>query len=455
MIARRLAKALLCLATLAGLAAGAARADTRAERFVLANGIELVVVVDRRAPIVTHAVAFRVGAAEDPRDISGVAHFLEHLMYKATATRPSGSFSQVVSRLAGSENAVTSHDTTIFHQRAPKEALGKLMALEADRLGNIRFDDEEALKERQIVIEERRQRIDLSPLNMLNERLSEKLFDGLPYARPVLGWPTDIERLTARHAEQFYRRYYTSDNLVLLVSGDVEPEDVRRLATDIYGGLRRSAAGSEPEPLRPSAVCPHAGHVEWSDKRVSHPALVRSAFAAIPASAGSADVEALEILARILAQGDSSRLHKRLVDGDHAALSTDGGISLTRLGVKVAIFATARPGVGLDGIGRAIDEEIEAVRQRGVTDDELADARGIIHAADLFERDRQSKLALRYAEGIARGETIASIEARSRRLQSVTRADVERVARTYLARDCMVTGHLLPMAAGEARGDKP
>ncbi len=421
------------------------------QRARLENGLEVAVIPDHRIPVVTHVIAYRAGAVDDPPGASGLAHFVEHLMYKSTTQTPAGVFARTISRLGGRENAATSHDTTMYYQRVPREALSTVMALEADRMGNLRFDDDEVQRERDVIIEERRQRIDLSPINVLNEQVAGALHPNHHYRVPVLGWRHEMSQLTRGQAEAFYSRHYRPDNAVLVVQGDVELDEVLELARNTYGKLR---AGSHIEP-RPAIVDPEAiapRRIELSDPRVAQAALLVSYFVPLTPSAAAHTGETVEILLRILAQGDSSRLSRRLVTSDRLATSCEGGAQTARDGITLSIFATAVPGADTGQIQTAVREEIARIAEHGVLVDEIERARSVIEAADLFAADQQFSSTLRVAEAIANGRAPADISARSQRLAAVSAGDIQSAAKTYLSHVRSVTGVLLPGSRQGAPG---
>ena len=222
----------------------------------LDNGLEIVVIPDHRAPVVTHMVWYRNGSADDPVGKSGIAHFLEHLMFKGTATHPQGRFSEVVAELGGQENAFTSNDYTAYFQRIAKEHLGTLMGFEADRMTGLVLSDEIVDPERDVVLEERRMRTDTDPSQQLSEAVQAALFPSHPYGKPIIGWKHEIESLDRRDAFDYYNRFYTPENAVLIVAGDVGFDEVKRLAEDSYGKI--PARGEAPVRRRPQEPPPHA-----------------------------------------------------------------------------------------------------------------------------------------------------------------------------------------------------
>jgi zinc protease len=229
--------------------------------FNLANGMQVVVIPDHRTPVVTHMVWYKNGSADDPPGKSGIAHFLEHLMFKGTETRPKGMFSNLVSELGGQENAFTSFDYTAYFQKVAKEHLGTMMSFEADRMKNLVLSDEDVLPERDVVLEERRMRTDSDPGAQLSESLGRTLYVNHPYGLPIIGWQHEIEGLNREDALAYYRRFYTPENAILVVAGDVTEAAVRSLAEETYG--RIAARGEAPrrnrtaEPPIPAAILPH------------------------------------------------------------------------------------------------------------------------------------------------------------------------------------------------------
>ncbi|MEQ8696047.1 MAG: pitrilysin family protein, partial [Bauldia litoralis] len=260
-----------------GATAGAAPATfaDQASTFTLDNGLQVVVIPDHRAPIVTHMIWYRVGAADDIPGKSGIAHFLEHLMFKGTKDHPEGEFSKVITSVGGSENAFTTNDYTAYHQSVAKQHLGLMMEFEADRMANLVLTDEAVLPERNVILEERRSRIDNDPGAQLAEAVGATLFQNSGYGIPTIGWPAEMAALDRDDAIAFYDRYYTPNNAILIVAGDVTEAEVRDLAEATYGKLPRSA--EPPEQLRPREPEPLAARtVTLADPRVTQPTVQRS-----------------------------------------------------------------------------------------------------------------------------------------------------------------------------------
>ncbi len=275
----------------------------------LANGLDIVVIPDHRAPVVTHMVWYRNGSADDPVGKSGIAHFLEHLMFKGTKDHPAGKFSELIADLGGQENAFTSNDYTAYFQRAAKEHLKVCMDYEADRMSNLVLTDEVVKPERDVVLEERRMRTDSDPADLLNEAVQAALFTRHPYGTPVIGWADDIEGLGRADALAYYERFYTPENAILIVAGDVDPAAVIDLATTVYGSI--PARGAAPKRFRPREPDIHAHRlVTLLDQKVEQPSYQTVFRVPSYRTAARGEAEALEVLAHFLGGGQASLLFK-------------------------------------------------------------------------------------------------------------------------------------------------
>ena len=257
------------MAPLSALASGAKIAD-----YKLSNGLELVVIPDRRAPVVTHMIWYKVGAADETPGKSGLAHFLEHLMFKGTAVNPAGRFSQVVARIGGQENAFTSNDYTGYFQRVPSDRLKTVMEFEADRMTGLQLTDAVVLPERDVILEERNQRTENNPRARLSEQMSAALYLNHPYGKPVIGWRHEMEHLSRDDALAFYRRFYAPNNAVVVIAGDVDPEETRKLVEQIYGRLAPNTdLPPRQRPQEPPSVV--ARTLTLADPRVEMPSMQR------------------------------------------------------------------------------------------------------------------------------------------------------------------------------------
>jgi zinc protease len=414
------------------------------ESFRLANGMDVVVVPDRRAPIVTHMVWYRNGSADDPAAKSGIAHFLEHLMFKGTARWPAGEFSKIVAGFGGQENAFTSFDYTAYFQRVPKEHLRAMMDYEADRMTGLAFDESVVGPERDVVLEERRMRVDSDPAAQLGEEFSSALFVHHPYGTPIIGWEHEIEGLSRDDAFTYYQRFYTPENAILVVAGDVEAAEVRRLAEETYGAI--AARGAAPVRKRPAEPDPRASRrVTLNDPRVHQPSLRRGWLTPTYTSGDRNEVFALEIVAEILGGGTTSRLYRKLCVEDELAAGANAyfmGSMVDRAAFQLS--ASPRPGIEMSALEAGLDAALAAFLTDGPSELELARARTRLVAETIFARDSQSSLARIFGSSLAVGETVADVLAWPERIEAVSRDAVVEAARRYLRPDRSVTGLLLP-----------
>src|SRR6187402_1899446 len=278
--------------------------------YKLANGLELVVIPDHRAPVVTHMIWYKVGSADETAGKSGLAHFLEHLMFKGTDKNPSGRFSQVVATIGGQENAFTSADYTGYFQRVPRDQLKAMMEFEADRMTGLELTDDVVRPELNVVLEEQNMRVANNPAARLGEQMDAALYLNHPYGRPVIGWRHEIEQLDREGALEFYRRFYAPNNAILVVAGDVTAAEVRTMAEETYGKVPRFA---EIKPrLRPQEPVQQAARtVTLADPRVTQPSISRYYLAPSSLKARPGESEALDVLAHILGRGSNSRLYQK------------------------------------------------------------------------------------------------------------------------------------------------
>jgi zinc protease len=427
-----------------------AAAEPAVSTFKLGNAMQVVVVPDHRVPVVTHMIWYRVGAGEDPWGTSGIAHFLEHLMFKSTDKLKSGEFSRIITRLGGRDNAATTHDTTSYFQRVAKEHLREVMELEADRMVNLRLLEEEVRTERNVILEERRKNVDGNPLSLLGEQMAAALFANHPYHRPVLGWAHEMSALSLQDAATFYKHYYAPNNAVLVVAGDVTPEEVRSLAEATYGHNKPNRAISpRVRPKDPPDIA--ARRVRLEDARAGTSVLLRYYRVPSYASAAPGDAESIELLSWILGGDDTSRTYRRLV-GEQLASTAGSNYESDGLdGGRLAFVVIPVPGVTLDRAEAALDATIGEVIANGVTPAELQRAKSALEAQRVFESDNQATLARRYGLGVALGRSIADIDAVPARMRERTLADVKRVAAEFLRPEHSVTGSLVPPVAAAGR----
>ena len=430
------------MAALLTVPAGAAPAP-KVSHFTLPNGLEVVVIPDRRTPVVTHMVWYKVGAADEPPGKSGIAHFLEHLMFKGTEKNPAGRFSKTVATIGGQENAFTSNDYTGYYQRVSREHLKTLMEFEADRMSNLVLTDDVVAPELNVVLEEQNQRVANNPSARLGEQVEAALYLNHPYGKPVIGWRHEIEKLNRDDALVFYKQYYTPNNAVLVVAGDVTPEEVKALAEETYGKIApRAQTGPRLRPQEPTQVA--SRHVTLTDARVEQPSLQRSYLVPSATTAKPGEAEALEVLSQILGGGTTGRLYLALVVGRQTALGAGAwyqgsGLDATRFGV----YATPKPGTTLPQLEEAVDSVIDELIAKGITDDELERVKNHLIADAVFAQDSQATLARWYGVALTTGSTVERVNTWPDRIRAVTSADVMQAAKTLLDKRRSVTGYLI------------
>jgi zinc protease len=440
----------LTMGALMSVSAWAQTAAPEAEvvNFTLDNGLEVVVIPDRRAPIVTHMVWYKVGSADELPGKSGIAHFLEHLMFKGTARHPAGEMDRVIAEVGGYTNAFTTKDVTVYHQTVPPDFLDEMMDFEADRMRGLVLTEEVIGAERDVVIEERNQRVDVSPQALLAEETAATAYQNHPYRIPTIGWLHEMEQLNRADAVDFYDRYYAPNNAVLVVAGDVDPDEVRALAEATYGKVPR---GPElPPRIRPAE--PHydtARTVTLSDPRVSVPSFAKGWITPSYRVAEPGEAEALDLLSEILGGGLRSRLYQELVVktgiASGAGASYDGGAydpsSFTLFGVPQGEHS-------LEEVEAAIDAEVARLIKDGVTPAELDAAKMRYVRSLIFARDEQSSMADIYGSRLVNDGTIADVAEWPDRIRAVTPEQVQAVAAKYLDPSVSVTGYLLPSDNG-------
>ncbi|MCW2282465.1 zinc protease [Rhodoblastus acidophilus] len=410
--------------------------------FKLDNGLEVVVIPDHRAPVVTHMVWYRNGSADDPRGKSGIAHFLEHLMFKGTHKHGPGEFSHLVAELGGQENAFTSYDFTAYFQRIAREHLGVMMEYEADRMTNLTLSDEVLLPERDVVMEERRMRTEADPSAQLDEALNAALFTHHAYGVPIIGWGHEIETLDRHDALAYYRRFYTPENAILVVSGDVEPEEVEKLARETYGKI--PARGEPPRRDRPREPEPRAERtVKLADEKVEQPSFERIYLAPSQQTAAPGEAEALEVLSHYLGGGPTSLIYRRLVLERKLAVSAGAYYYASALDdSRFYVYAVPADDVSLETLEAGIDDVLAELFRDGISAEDLNRSVTRLIADSIYAQDSQMALARWFGASLAIGGTVENVLGWSRRVEVVTREDVA-AATKWLDRKRAVTGYLL------------
>ena len=428
-----------------GAASRAAAVETKwqPQSFELDNGMQVVVLPDHRAPVVTHMVWYRVGAADEPPGKSGIAHFLEHLMFRGSKNIPPGEFSKIVARNGGQDNAFTSQDYTGYFQRVAVDRLPMVMQLEADRMQGLQLTDKVVLPERDVILEERRSRTDNKPQALLTEQVSAALFLAHPYRIPIIGWEHEMRQLNREDALEFYKQYYAPDNAILIVAGDVTVEDVRPLAEEFYGVLVPQNIEARRRPSEPPAVAPR--RITYVDARVQQPSFRRAYVAPSYATSEDNTAEALDLLTQILGSGPTSRFYKSLVIEQELASDASCWYSGTALDYgRIGFYAEPRPGVTLEQIEAAIDAEIAAFLEEEVTDEELERAKFNIVSSFVYARDSQQSMAHLFGTALTTGSTIQDVIDYPDRIKRVTAKEIQAAGRALFESPSQVTAYLLP-----------
>jgi zinc protease len=426
----------------------AAALANRVSTFTLENGLQVVVIPTHRAPVVTQYVWYRAGGADEPRGVSGIAHFLEHLMFKSTGNIASGDFSKIVARLGGQDNAFTTQDFTGYFERIAKYRLPNVMRMEADRMVNLKLTEQEVATERAVILEERRSRVENNPAGILNEQMLATLYQNHPYGIPVIGWMHEMAKLSRADAIDFYKHHYAPNNAVLVIAGDVTVDEVKRLAQSTYGAIPANPdIATRVRPSEPPARAPR--RVALVDPRAGNASVRRYYLAPSYRTETGGEAEALDLLMRIAGYGGTSRLYQALVVQDKVASNAGGWyVGWAYDSGSLGVHAVAAEGVGLDKVEAAIDRVLADLRQNGVTEAELERAKKNELADFIYQSDNQASLARRYGQGVILGLTIEQINDWPARIAKVTAADVHRAAK-YLDLRSSVTGTLTPAPPGE------
>ncbi len=428
-----------------------------AESFTLDNGMMVVVIPNHRTPVVTHMVWYKVGAADEPAGKSGIAHFLEHLLFKGSEQigRPPlkpGEFSQIVRSLGGKDNAFTSQDYTAYFQSVPAEHLETVMRMEAGRMNGMNPPEKEVLSERKVILEERRQRTDNDPRGQFGEQLAAAAFVNHPYGIPVIGWKHEMDALSYADAKAFYDRWYAPNNAILVVSGDVTPGKVFQLAIDIYGKLPREEVLKRERTRSPALNSKTSVTLEHPSIREP---VVQTLFRVPSAHQDRQKSLALELLQEIMGGGSTARLYKSLVVKQKIA--TSAGFSYNNAALddsSLWVYASPVKGQSLDVIQKALMDELRKLVKKGVDDDEIADAKNRLRNREVYARDSLTGPAMIIGYGLATGQQLNDIEYWSYDIADITAEQIQDVAAEYLNPDAPglhppVSGYLLPKAPKE------
>ena len=451
---RQRLRALTCLAmaALVMTAGSSAAAVFSPTSYTLDNGLQVVVIEDHIAPVVTQMVWYKVGAGDELRGKSGIAHFLEHLMFKGTTHHKPGEFSKIVARNGGNDNAFTSWDYTAYFQSIASNRLPLVMELEADRMQNLQLVDAQVYPERNVILAERRQMLENVPGARLGEATNAAFYLNNPYHTPIIGWRSEMEGLTTADALAWYHRWYAPNNAVLVVSGDVSPEEVHRLAQKYFGAIPRRDVPVRARPVDPPDATER--RVTLRDAQVRQPFLERLYPAPNYRTAKGNEGYALEVASEILGGDAASRLYNHLVVEQRVASDAQAGYSQDTFDPGAfEIVASPASNIEIGALEAAVDAELKKLRDGGVTEDELSRAKARLVQAATLERDSVSGPAQVVGMTLAIGRSVQDVETWPDRIAAVTKADVDGAVKAVLSQPA-VTGELLP-AEGTKGSDEP
>ncbi|MGR3542345.1 MAG: M16 family metallopeptidase [Hasllibacter sp.] len=437
-----------------GLMALPAAADDTVTSFALDNGLEVVVIEDHRAPAVVHMLWYRAGAADEPPGRSGIAHYLEHLLFKATDDMEAGEFSATVASLGGTDNAFTSYDYTAYFQRVAAEHLGLMMEMEADRMTDLMLDAEDILVERDVVIEERRQRTDNDPGALFSEQRRAAQYLNHPYAVPIIGWAHEADNLTLRDALDFYGAHYAPNNAVLVVAGDVLPDEVRALAEEHYGPIPADPDIAPRErPQEPPQLSER--RLTFEDPRVGQPYVVRTYLAPERDAGDQREAAALTLAASLLGGSAQTAVlpQKLQFETQEALYATAFYNGLSYDDTQFGLLIVPGPGLTLEEGEAALDRAVAEFLEEGVDPEQLERVKFQYEAARIYAEDDAGSRARNYGAALTSGLTVRDVQEWPELIQSITPDEITDALARVLDRDAAVTGYLTapapqPAAAG-------
>ncbi|KCZ55047.1 hypothetical protein HY29_02225 [Hyphomonas beringensis] len=416
--------------------------------FSLDNGMEVVVVPDHRAPVVTHMVWYKVGAVDEVPGKSGLAHLFEHIMFKETDDLGPGEFDDIVSRNGGVNNAFTSWDYTAYYERVAKQHLGTMMALEAERMTDLIINDDPEgpfISERDVVKEERRQRIDNNPGAILQEMVLSELWKDHPYEITVIGKMDEVAALTPEDGMAFYKEYYSPENAILVVAGDVTPEEVRVMAEEHYGRIKPTGTAHGNRKWESVPLLTETKELEYSDPKIRQPSWSRY-YNGTSESRDRDFSYALDVGLEVLGGGMTSRLYQSLVEEQNVAINVNT-VAWTTLHDEgpAVISASPAPGVSLEELETAVMADLEEVLAEGFTDEEVERARNKLAASAIYARDSQSNMANVFGSTLALGGTVDDVLDYPDNIRGVTTEEALAAVRKVFGPDRhYIEAHLLP-----------
>ncbi len=452
---RPVAIGLLSFAAFVSVALPAHAAVYGAESFTLANGMQVVVVPNHRAPVVSLMIWYKNGAADDQPGKSGIAHFLEHLMFKGTPRYSAGAITDIVARHGGEQNAFTSHDYTAYYENVAVEHMPLMMDIEADRMRNLALDKKGVDTEREVIIEERRMRVDNVPAAILQERMAAALWMTNHYGVPVIGWEAEMRGLTQRDALDYYNKFYAPNNAILLVSGDVTRDSFKPLAEKYFGVLAPAKGwnGKQTKRTRAPFLYHHSNvHVSMTHEQVTQPQWSRDTIAPSYNVGDLADVHALEVLSQLMGGGSTAKMYRKLVIEQQVAATFSAGYDGETVSYGTfSVSMTPAPGVTPEKAEAAYDAALADLLKDGITDADVTLAKQRLNAQLAYAKDSPISAAQQVGSALTAGLTLDQVESWPEALAKVTAEDVRKAARKLFSESSSVTGVLLP-EAGAAGG---
>lgn len=431
------------LCVLLAVSSWGAHADTPKENFfTLDNGLSVLVIQNHKVPAVSHTIWYRVGGIDEPEGKSGIAHFLEHLMFKGTDTIASGQFSKIVTKNGGNDNAFTSYDYTAYYQKIASDKLELVMKMEADRMVNLTLDTRDVITERDVVLEERRTRIDRHPRNILLEQMRASLFLNHPYRRPLIGWENDIKELDKQDALDFYQKHYAPNNAILIVSGDVSVSHVKALAEKYYGVIPKMDLQPRVFPTEPIHKVPR--RLVYEDDKVRKPELIKFYLAPSMNYGEHKHVYALELLSRILGGSQTSRLYRDLVIDKGLAANVETGYNGVAVGPGVfSLYILPSEGIAVETVELEFKRVVEEMIKNGIDQDEIRRSKNVLKSEAIYAKDGLQGIAHIYGSVLVKGLSIDYVDRWEENIESVTEEDLIRAAQHVIQEDnSSVTGIL-------------
>ena len=416
------------------------------ERAVLNNGMEIIVIPYDRAPTLTHMIWYKIGGADEPKGQSGIAHLFEHLMFKATKNRPAGEFSKTVAALGGQDNAMTMADFTAYYQRIPKQHLETVIAMEADRMVNLRLSADDFETEKRVVLEERSLRVDTRPQALANEKIRTRLYQNHPYGIPVIGWRDEVENMPYQAAKIFYDNYYAPQQALMVVVGDTHLDEVVGFAKKHFGIIPASQAQRPKRPaidfLKPLK---DLDPVVFEDARLQQFIWQQLTRITPLSTENKREMLALDMGIHILGGGSNSRLYRRLIRQDKTANYVAADVNILGINaIEVSVFAVAENDTQRYRMEAAIKEEIEQMRQILPTNAEISRAVSALAADELYAMDGQASMAFNFGFNLALGNDLDDLNDYPKLLSDISGQEIQQAMNKHIRSDQSVIAHLMP-----------